>query len=49
MKVLLDHVYLQFRFVFWLNNIGAKAAHKMLVKLTPGEENLVEKIIYKES
>jgi hypothetical protein len=28
---------LQFGFViFWQNNFGTKAAHKMLVKLTPG-------------
>ncbi len=28
---------LQFRFViFWRKDFGAKAAHKMLVKLTPG-------------
>jgi hypothetical protein len=28
---------LQFRFViFWQKDFGAKAAHKMLVKLTPG-------------
>jgi hypothetical protein len=28
---------LQFGFViFWQNDLGAKAAHKMLVKLTPG-------------
>ncbi len=28
---------LQFGFViFWLKDFGAKAAHKMLVKLTPG-------------
>jgi hypothetical protein len=24
--------------VFWRKNIGAKAAHEMLVKLTPGDE-----------
>ncbi len=30
-------MYLQFRFViFWQKNFGAKAAHKLLVKLTPG-------------
>jgi hypothetical protein len=29
---------LQFGFViFWQNDFGAKAAHKMLVKLTPGK------------
>ena len=33
-------LYSQFGFVFfWQNNIGAKAAHKMLVKLTPGRSN----------
>jgi hypothetical protein len=31
---------LQFGFViFWQKNFGAKAAHKMLVKLTPGGRN----------
>jgi hypothetical protein len=30
-------LYLDLRFVlFWCKNIGAKAAHNMLVKLTPG-------------
>ncbi len=30
---------LQFGFViFWQKNFGAKAAHKMMVKLTPGVE-----------
>ncbi len=30
-------LYLHFRFIFlWRNNIGAKAAHKKLVKLTQG-------------
>jgi hypothetical protein len=30
-------MYLQFGFVFfWRKDFGAKAAHKMLVKLTPG-------------
>ncbi len=30
-------MFLQFRFViFWQKDFGAKAAHKMLVKLTPG-------------
>jgi hypothetical protein len=31
---------LQFGFVFfWQKDFGAKAAHKMLVKLTPGSQN----------
>jgi hypothetical protein len=31
-------LYLHFRFVlFWRKNTGAKAAHKMLVKLTPND------------
>jgi hypothetical protein len=31
----------QFGFViFWQKDFGAKAAHKMLVKLTPGGKNL---------
>jgi hypothetical protein len=31
---------LQFGFViFWQKDFGAKAAHKMLVKLTPGSSN----------
>ncbi len=25
--------------IFWQKDFGAKAAHKMLVKLTPGERN----------
>jgi hypothetical protein len=34
---------LQFGFViFWQKDFGAKAAHKMLVKLTPGQGILVE-------
>jgi hypothetical protein len=38
MKVLpAAYWYLYFRFVLiWTKNIGAKAAHKMLVKLTQG-------------
>jgi hypothetical protein len=33
---------LQFGFViFWLKDFGAKAAHKMLVKLTPGWKGLL--------
>jgi hypothetical protein len=33
---------LQFGFViFWQKEFGAKAAHKMLVKLTPGKPSLV--------
>jgi hypothetical protein len=33
-------ICLQFVFViFWQKDFGAKAAHKMLVKLTPGGQN----------
>jgi hypothetical protein len=33
-------ICLQFGFViFWRKDFGAKAAHKMLVKLTPGKPN----------
>jgi hypothetical protein len=33
---------LQFGFlIFWQKDFGAKAAHKMLVKLTPGGGNLL--------
>jgi hypothetical protein len=33
---------LQFGFViFWRKDFGAKAAHKMLVKLTPGQASLI--------
>jgi hypothetical protein len=32
---------LQFGFlIFWQKDFGAKAAHKMLVKLTPGEAGI---------
>ena len=35
---------LQFGFViFWQKDFGAKAAHKMLVKLTPGGHKMREK------
>jgi hypothetical protein len=26
--------------IFWRKDFGAKAAHKMLVKLTPGDHNI---------
>jgi hypothetical protein len=35
-KICAALMWLQFRFVnFWQKDFGAKAAHKMLVKLTP--------------
>ncbi len=35
---------LQFGFViFWQKDFGAKAAHKMLVKLTPGQQKYMRK------
>jgi hypothetical protein len=35
-------MYLKFGFViFWQKDFGAKAAHKMLVKLTPGGKNSI--------
>jgi hypothetical protein len=38
-------MYLQFGFViFWQKDFGTKAAHKMLVKLTPGRQSRPEKI-----
>jgi hypothetical protein len=36
---------LQFGFViFWQKDFGAKAAHKMLVKLTPGSRVILEQL-----
>jgi hypothetical protein len=36
-----DFMCLQFGFViFWRKGFGAKAAHKMLVKLTPGVSSI---------
>jgi hypothetical protein len=40
---------LQFGFVFfWRKDFGTKAAHKMLVKLTPGNQNsnLYENVVH---
>jgi hypothetical protein len=46
MKVFLcSFMFLQFgSVIFWQKDFGAKAAHKMLVKLTPGhpEVNLIK-------
>jgi hypothetical protein len=37
---------LQFEFViFWQKDFGTKAAHKMLVKLTPGETGAIFKLL----
>jgi hypothetical protein len=38
---------LQFGFViFWQKDFGAKAAHKMLVKLTPGRYSIMAALKY---